>query len=179
MRWLLAILFVCSSASADEFDRFKDWKAFERTEIKQENTAYITGLSYILSGAIAIGSGFAGQNIATDPLEKGTYTLFQVIGVAAIGYGAYVWIVGGEDHLLYTTLHDTNLSNDQRTQVLQSYGTHRRERERRERIVQAITHAMISGLTIYTATQQGKGPVQNGLYVIGGINALAAIHYTF
>lgn len=163
-----------------DMQKYSSWHAFELSVQKENFRDSNDGLSYILSGSLAVIAGFAGQGVSSDPLEKGVYTLFQSIGIAAIGYGSYSLMVGNDDKLLYSALEgQPNMSLHERTEFLRNYGRLKRERERKERIVKAITHGMIAALNIYTATQQKPGPVQNALYFIGGVNVLATISYSF
>ena len=155
------------------------WKKFEDSTVKQEREDRYNGLSYIISGSIAVASGFAGGEITNDPVEKGVYTVFQSIGIAAIGYGAYTWTVGNDDRLMYSALKDSKLSPRERSAVLQSYWLHKQRRERNERIVKAVTHGLISGFNFFNASRQDPGPVRNAMFFIGGVNALACISYSF
>ena len=156
-----------------------NWAPFEHSIMAEESRDRVGGLSYVLSGSIALIGGFVGQSVATDPLEKGTYALFQTIGIASVGYGIYTWKIGNEDRFMYDVLRNTqNLTPDVRNFVLQSYYREKKERESNERLVKALTHGLIAALNIYNATQQTPGPVQTGLYFIGGVNLLAAVSFT-
>ncbi len=155
------------------------WTRFESSVVHHENRDYLNGLSYIISGSIAVVGGFVGQSISQDPLEKGVYTVFQTIGIASIGYGAYTWKLGDEDRFLYETMKNTSLSLSDRNAVLKSYYLQKTAREKSERTIKAVTHALIAALNLYSATQQTKGPIQNGLYFVGGVNLLAAVSFTF
>jgi hypothetical protein len=155
------------------------WDKFAREVNRQEDRDYYNGISYIISGGLALAGGIWGANIAEDSAEKGVYTLFQTIGVASVGYGAYIWKIGGEERSIYRTLESTRFTPEQKTHFLRAYRFERRERERRDRFIRAITHGMIAGLNIYNASQQKEESIKSGLYFIGGVNLLAAISFTF
>ena len=168
------------SAGAAPYQETKTlWLPFEHSVLVDESRDRVSGLSYVLSGSIALIGGFVGQSVATDPLEKGTYALFQTIGIASVGYGVYTWKIGNEDRFIYDILKNAkDLSPDARNIMLQSYYRERKERESNERLVKALTHGLIAVLNVYNATQQTPGPVQTGLYFIGGVNLLAAVSFS-
>lgn len=155
------------------------WQDFARDVRRTEREDFRNGLSYIISGSLALVGGLAGSGITHDPVERGIYTFFQTIGIASIGYGAYTWRIGGEERSLYTTLQQSHLTPEQRTNFLRAHALQKRTRDRRERIIKAVTHGLIAGLNIYNATQQQQDSIKTGLYFIGGVNLLAAISYTF
>lgn len=168
-----------SEAPSDSHELNLNWPKFESSMALKQNKDYVDGLSYIISGSIALVGGFVGQGITQDPLEKGVYTLFQTIGIASIGYGAYSWKLGDEDRFFYDSVRNANLTATDRNAILRSYYHQKKVRERHERDIKAVTHSLIAAVNIYNASQQSKGSVQNGLYFIGGVNLLAAITFSF
>ncbi len=168
-----------SESLSDSHDINLNWPKFESSMALKQNKDYIDGLSYIISGSIALVGGFVGQGITQDPLEKGVYTLFQTIGIASIGYGAYSWKLGDEDRFFYDSVKNASLTAVDRNAILRSYYLQKKVRERNERFIKAVTHSLIAAVNIYNASQQNKSSVQNGLYFIGGVNLLAAISFSF
>jgi hypothetical protein len=156
-----------------------EWEQFALEVNKQRASDYRNGLSYMISGSLALAGGIWGSNITKDPAEKGIYTVFQSIGIASIGYGAYTWQIGEEDRTIYRILANTRFTNQQRSLFLKAYASERAERERKERWIRALTHGLISGINFYNASQQNNQNVKNGLNFIGGVNLLAAISFTF
>lgn len=158
----------------------QEWSDFERKMQERQQLDRIDGLSYLISGSLALVGGLVGQNISTDPLEKGVYTVFQTIGVASIGYGIYKWKLGDEERWMYETLTNAQgLSAAHKATVMNSYFEQKRERQRREKIMRAITHGLIAGLNFYGATQQKSDNLKNALIFLGGVNTLAVISFTF
>lgn len=155
------------------------WEQYAKEIERQERRDYRNGLSYIISGSLALAGGIWGAGITDDNIEKGIYTVFQTIGIASVGYGAYTWKVGGEERDLYKTLNDVRLTPEQKTLFLRSYYSQKKESEKRERYIKAITHGLIAGLNFYNASQQKQDSIKNGLNFIGGVNLLAAISFTF
>lgn len=182
---LMILVFLASSIGYgfEEESKFKfgssKWEKFSQDVELQTEQDRKNGLSYIISGSLALVGGIIGDSVAEEPSEKGIYTVFQTIGVASIGYGAYTWQIGGEERSLYRSLELSNLSSEQKSQFLQSYIVQRKARERQDRKLRAITHGLISALNFYNGTQQKQAGLKNSLYFIGGINLLAAISFTF
>ncbi len=174
--FILALLLIPSVHAETQYNNWDDYyKELERIREQDKRN----GISYIISGSLALVSGILADGSTSDPIEKGVYTLFQTIGVASIGYGSYQWQIGGEDRLIYNSLQLSKIPNDQKMQFLKSYRTIKAEQLKRERIVRAVTHGMISALNIYNASQQKNDSVKTSLNFIGAVNLLAALSYTF
>jgi hypothetical protein len=156
-----------------------DWKSLSlqiRRDRLQEKSM---GWSYVVSGGIGFLGGLAGQEIAKDPFEKGAYTVFQSIGIAAIGYGLYRVYVGSEDQNFHHILETSDLSNEQKERLFRSYQSQKAELEKKEKRIRALTHGLIALLNINSASQQGSGVVKDSLYFIGGVNILACLSYSW
>lgn len=156
------------------------WKDFSKEVRLLKEADYRNGLSYIISGTIALAGGIWGESITDDPAEKGIYTVFQTIGIASVGYGAYQWKIGGEERALYDALRYTRgLSPKDKSLFLRTYYHQKKLRDKRERVIKAITHGLVAALNIYSATQQDQSGVKNALFFVGGVNLLASASYTF
>lgn len=190
-KFSLLIVFILSSyvqaeanfGTVTHFDRVStrdEWADFQRMVRERERLDRIDGLSYIISGSLAVAGGLFGQGLTSDPLEKGVYTLFQTIGVASIGYGFYTWRIGNDDRLIYEMVNSTGgLDERERSALVHSYLKGRREREQQDKVIRAITHSLIATLNFYGATQQKNQSVRNALIFLGGVNTLAALSFTF
>lgn len=161
-----------------KFDK-NTWPEFAREVELQKERDRRNGLSYIISGSLALIGGIWGNSISEDTAEKGIYTVFQTIGVASIGYGAYTWQIGGEERSVYQTLQYSKFTTEQKTQFLQAYNFQRKEREKRDRLIRAVTHGLIAGLNFYNASQQSQAGLKNTLLFVGGVNMLAAISFSY
>jgi hypothetical protein len=167
-----------AAESEFKFDK-SNWAEFSHEVELQKERDRRNGYSYVISGSLALIGGIWGNSISEDTAEKGIYTIFQTIGVASVGYGAYVWQIGGEERSIYQTLQYSKLSPEQKTQFLQAYNFQRKEREHRDRIIRAVTHGLIAGLNFYNATQQCQAGLKNTLFFVGGVNLLAAISFSY
>ena len=116
-----------------------EWRKFAREVQRLKKTDYQNGLSYVISGSVALVGGIWGESITDDSVEKGVYTIFQSIGVASVGYGSYLWTVGGEERSLYDTLKiSKKLSVKEKTHFLRAYYWQKKKKLRREKIIKAI-----------------------------------------
>lgn len=169
-----------SFAAEDEFVfNTAKWDEFAKLVEAQKVSDRRNGLSYIISGSLALIGGIWGNSAVEDTAEKGIYTVFQTIGVASVGYGAYVWQIGGEERSVYQTLQLSKFTPEQKSQFLRAFNQQRKERERQDRIIRAVTHGLISGLNFYNASQQQQPSLRNTLNFIGGVNLLASISFAF
>lgn len=167
-------------AAEDEFKfNANNWDEFSKDVELQKQKDRRNGISYIISGSLALAGGILGSGIAEDGAEKAIYTIFQTIGVASVGYGAYTWQVGGEERSIYQTLYYSKLTPEQKNQYLRAYIFQKKEKEKKDRYIRAITHGLIAGLNFYNASQQKQETFKGTLYFVGSINLLAAISFTF
>lgn len=157
-----------------------EWQAFENAIKNKKSRDRTEGISYLISGTLAVVGGLIGQSSTSDPLERGMYTVFQSIGVASIGYGFYQWKLGDEDRLMLDTISNSrSLSDSQKVEMVRSYRSTKRAREKEQRLIKAVTHGLIAALNIYGATQQKDDNLKNILFFLGGVNTLATVSYTF
>jgi hypothetical protein len=170
--------FAISEDEEFKFDTGK-WEKYSREVDLQIEKDRKNGISYIISGSLALLGGIIGERVAEDSSERGIYAVFQTIGVASIGYGAYTWQIGGEERSLQKSLQYSNLSAEQKSQFLSSYVVQRKSREKQDRKIRAITHGLISALNFYNASQQKQEGLKSALYFVGSVNLLAAISFTF
>ncbi len=118
--------------------------------------------------------------MASDPLEQGIYSLFQSIGIASIGFGAYKWKVGDENRLIITSLKNSqDLSDEQKYKFIMTYNLEKAETDVSDKKIRAITHGLIALLNFYNASQYSHESVKNTLVFIGTANLLASLSYTF
>jgi hypothetical protein len=174
--WLVASL---SQAMEVDFPD-KSWREYELRQLARMQDDETNGLSYMISGGLALLGGIAGQGATSDPLEQTVYTLFQSIGVASVGYGAYKWKIGDDERKLYLSLRrSTQLSDSQKFLFLKTYYGEKQSLGEQEKVIRAVTHALIAGLNFYNATQQKQEGIKNTLNFIGGANLLASISFAF
>lgn len=158
------------------FSNWREYSSFMRQQTKMDRE---NGYSYIISGSLAFVGGIAGAAVANDPLENGVYTVFQTIGVASIGYGAYQLRIGDDERQFFETIHYSRLDARSRFLALQAHEGQRRRREEKDRLIRVVTHGLIAALNFYNGSVQENKSLKTGLYFIGGVNALAALSFTF
>lgn len=167
-----------SGQDTDYNFKYDKWDDFSKQVELQKKLDKQNGISYIISGSLALAGGIWAASLSEDIAERGIYTIFQTIGIASIGYGAYVWDIGGEERSIYSTLNNSQFSSEQKTQFLKSYNFEKKEREKRDRRIRAVTHGLIAGLNLYNGSQQKSQSLKNTLNFIGCVNILAAISFT-
>lgn len=156
------------------------WDEFAKGTVERIEKDRTDGVSYVLSGSLALIGGLVGQGLSVDPLEQGVYTIFQTIGIASIGFGVYQWKLGNDDRMFYETVSGASgLSAGQRDSLTTSYFGVRSNRDRQKRFIRALTHGLIAAVNIYGATQQKNDSIKNALYFVGGVNLLAVLSFTF
>lgn len=180
--YILCLLsFACQLCFAQPEESFQqlDWNSTSNLQKRNIQTQRKIGLSYIISGSLGFAGGFVGMDVAKDPLEKGAYTLFQSIGIAAIGYGLYNMQIGTEERKLYELLEQSHIKPEDKALLFQSYQRMESLRIKKENRIRAISHGMIAALNIYNASMQSPGVIRDSLYFIGVVNVLAAASFTF
>lgn len=156
------------------------WKALGTDMRSKRMMSNKLGWSYVISGGIGFAGGLAGEDIATDPLEKAVYTVFQTIGIASIGYGLFKVYIPPEDEKLYRLLDsDLSLTDLQREKLFKVYQDQQTENLRKEKTIRAITHGLIAALNFNNASKQKQGTIKDALLFVGGVNLLACVSYSF
>lgn len=156
------------------------WSEQEGLLLKTKDQEKLEGVSYIISGSIGLLGGLAGTSVTADPLEKGIYAVFQSIGIASIGYGAFKWQVGDEQRLVLESLRTSSeLSPQDKMKFLIHYRREKKALEKKERFIKAVTHGLIAALNFYNLTLQTQDGVKSTLTFIGTANLLACLSYSF
>jgi hypothetical protein len=138
------------------------------------------GMSYIVSGTLELLGGVFAESTTTDPVAKGVYLLFESIGIASIGYGAYTYKVQSDEDLMRESLHASPfLSDKAKVETLRKYFELSKVNSKKEDRIKALTHGLIALLNFYSGSRQKSEPVRNTIFFIGGVNLLACISYSF
>jgi hypothetical protein len=160
--------------------QYSSWKTFSETVKKEEELRFYRGQSEIVTGVLALVAGLAGDAQSQRPLERGVYALFQSIGIASIGFGAYDIYVGSEDKQLLQLLnYSSGLTDKQREEILRTHNRIRRVYDKRERYVKLLTFSLLSLSQFYNASRVQNESVKNTLTFIGSINLIAAVSFSF
>ena len=180
MTWALPKAVLSSAMDRRPLMTNPSWEQFQRHMKEQKEIEEREGFSYILSGGIAFIGGIVGYHNSKDVFAKGAYALSQSLGVAAIGYGAYLGQLGHEDHLFHQTLaSDRQLNLVQKDHLVQIYFRLDGERKKESQKVAALTHGLLAALNLYNASTAPQEDLRSSLYFISAINFLASVSYSF
>lgn len=182
---ILGSLSLLPSAQAQDKEReislseVKDWHQFKIKIEQQEQQDQKKGQAYMISGGLLVIGGIIGYHNAHNSVEKLAYSVSQSLGVAGIGYGAYLSFVDSEQSSFYRSIESSKgLTDQNKNEIVRNYVAQWQENKRSERITRIATHALIGGLNIYNGMRE-EGDLRQGLIVLGGVNLLAAISLSF
>ena len=189
----LVITFITESSSAFDYktnadspqkdvpsENARDWLKFSKRVDERREHDRVNGIAYIISGALILIGGSIGYNNTTDPLSKLAFTFSQGLGISGAGYGVYMYQVSGEDREFVDFVRRTHLlSLVQQDEITKNYLDVREEDKKSVAVIRAVAHGLVAGMTIYNASRESNPDLRNGLYIIGGVNALTALSFTF
>lgn len=156
------------------------WQSLEKTFRAQREAAKTDGVSYVISGSSAVLLGIFGELGTQDPIDRAVYSVFQVIGIASVGYGIHKWIVSPNDELVFESLRrEGSLTPEEKWKVMQNYFILNDQKKADERMIKAVTHGLVTALNLYGANNQSNPNIKNGLYFLAGVNLLAFLSFTF
>lgn len=174
------MVFARSPGRELSLDDVQSWKQFVETMKTQEDRDRVDGQAYMISGALLVVGGIVGYHNSGSSVEKLAYSVSQSLGVAGIGYGAYLYNVGSEQTSFYHTVNNTpSLNDSQKDELVKNYVTEWKTNRHNEKVIRIITHSIVAAMNFYNASRENQNDLKQGLYVIGGVNALAAVSLTF
>lgn len=133
------------------------------------------GWAYVISGGIVLGISLPGYYLSEDVFARGVYSVGETLGVAAIGYGAYLALIDGESARFRELLRKMpDLTPVQRDRLAQLFLEEAADRARRTRRIRAVTHGLTAALNLTNGVTASQRELQATLYFLGGINLLAA-----
>lgn len=178
-----ALLLGLSEARADEmvvdYEGPAAWTSFDDYMRKRALEDERTGLSYIISGALATVGGFAGYASADDAASRGVYALTQSVGLSALGYGAAVYLNGNNYNSFYRSLRDAPLTPSQKTEILRRFLEEEKARRENTRWIRVGTHSLLAIVNLISADREKDEGVRGVLHFLGGVNAVFALSYAF
>jgi hypothetical protein len=181
--FLVAPSLAAAEAPGISFDTVRQrptWNNFTLLMKDQEEKDSIVGVSYIISGGIAITGGLIGYYSSQDIFSQVVYSVAQTVGIAAVGYGAYTMALGDDHRVFYETLRDTrDLTPRQRDELVKSYFDLEQKRERKSRTIKAITYGLVALLNGYNGFTATNSDLKTALYFVAGVNGLASISFAF
>lgn len=176
------MLFIAPGAvQATEVDYVgpEEWEQFDQFMLEREREDEITGLSYLISGALATVGGNVGYYSSTDPFSRGAFALTQSVGIVAMGYGASIYWNGNDFGSFYRAVRDSSLSPGQKTELLQRFLQNERAQKERSRWIRMGTHVLLAAVNLYSASQEQDKDVKRLFQFLGGVNAVIAFTYAF
>lgn len=183
---ILTLSFISQNAMARspgrelKLDDVQSWKQFSETMKLQEDRDRVDGQAYMISGALLILGGVVGYHNSDGSIEKLAYSVSQSLGVAGMGYGAYLYNVGSEQTSFYHTVANSQTLNEgQRDDLVKNYVTEWKTNRYNEKVIRIVTHSIVAAMNFYNASRESQHDLKQGLYVIGGVNALAAVSLSF
>ena len=96
----------------------KSWSDFDHFMQDSKNRHENEGLSYMISGSLAVIGGTVGYQSETDSLGKLMLSVTQSLGVAAVAYGAEQYYLGSEYQSFYMAVKESHLTDSERSEVL-------------------------------------------------------------
>lgn len=169
----LICLFFCFStrALATSYTDFAERVKIE-SELKKNE-----GLSYMLSGGVALIGGGYGWSHGEKSVEKGFYSLAQSLGILAIGFGAESYFLRGDDELFLQVLSSVDLTQVQKDRMVESYLKEKRQKEEDIQWIRRTTFGLAGLLNIIYAGQAKDSTLQNFLYVTAGVQLAWAFSF--
>lgn len=181
--FLIVFVFTSMPAAGGENKRYvgePEWDHFSRFVEEQDDRDRRQGTAYMVSGALAVIGGTIGYQQTQDPFARTVFTISQSMGIAAIGYGAYMLEVGHEDGAFYRAVDRTpGLSPAQKNGLLANYLAEKNANQKKAKLIKAFTHGFIAALNFYNGSKQTDSNLQSVHYFIGGLNLVAAVSFSF
>jgi hypothetical protein len=172
---ILILLFIGfgpqSYAMAESFNEFSV-RAKSESDIKSND-----GLSYMLSGGLALVGGGYGFSQSEKPVEKGFYSIAQSLGLLAIGYGAEAYFLKHDDEIFIQVLNSADLTREQKDRMVESYLKEKRDREEDMKWIRRTTFGLAGALNIIYAGQTKDSTLRGFLYLTAGLQLVWA--FTF
>lgn len=154
------------------------WEEFSKKVKMKTDKEQEEGRAYMISGGLLLVGSLVGYHNAHTTIEKLGYSIAQSLGVGGIGYGSYLYNIGGEERVIYTTIYQTEIGTKEKDALVRSYTTQWKENKQRDKLIRIVTHSLVGVLNIYNGSRATEDDLRQGLYAIGGINLLAALSLT-
>lgn len=164
----------------DDPQRPPTWDTFSEIMRRQREREKMEGFSYMISGTLILLGAEVGYRDSQDDVQKFAYSFSQSLAIGAIGYGYFTYALGTPVNDVYEMLDSTpGLTLQQKEQMLRIYLKRHYERRQTERWIRIFSHSLIAAMNISRAGQTHDPELKNALYVLGGLNVVAAISIAF
>ena len=109
---------------------------------------------------------------------KAIYSVTETLGVASIGYGAYLALVDNDlSRFVRMVKAVPGLTPLQKDQLAFHYLKEGAERARTLRKVRVISHGLTAALNFIDGATMSNPNLSEALYFLGGVNVLAALGF--
>jgi hypothetical protein len=180
---ILALIFTAQNSfalsSGTYYEGQAQWDEFKKFTIAQQEQDEETGMSYMISGAVATVGGAYGFSASEEVFSRSIFAITSSLGIAAIGLGANYYFTGNEVTSFYYAVEHTSLSAAQKNELLRNYLERERKARETRRWIQVATHALIAAVNFYGASQTHDDGAKSVFYFLGGVNTLMAVTYSF
>lgn len=161
------------------YDGPATWAEFEVDMRKREHADEVVGLSYMVSGGIAMIGGIIGVQSSPDPYSRGFFAISETLGIAALGYGASIYWNGNEYSSFYRAVRDSSLPPAQKTELLRKFLENERAEYQRAEWIRIATYSLLAAVNFYAASQEPNPDVRRLLQFLGGVNLVLAFSCTW
>ncbi|WP_413288505.1 hypothetical protein [Bdellovibrio sp. HCB337] len=167
------------SSDLNYYEGPAQWDSFNKYMRERQKEDRVTGMSYMISGAIATLGGVAGYYNSDDSFSRGVYAIAQSVGVAAVGYGANRYWNGNEYNSFYYAVEGAPLTSAQKAELLRRFLEKEKEERNKTRWIKIATHSLIAAVNLYSASREEDKNVRGVLNFLAGTNAIIAFSYAF
>lgn len=179
LAFVLASQAFAGTVTKEKFKESRTWQEFEQEIQELEESDRKDGLSYLLSGSLVVVGGITGYQTTNDTAVKFVFGILQGLGVGAIGLGLNKLNGDHDYNSFYQSLRSTDLTAEQRDQMVRTYLEHERARKETERKISVATNILAGLLDIYAATRESDSSSKAAFYFLAGIHAALAVSYSF
>lgn len=155
------------------------WSEFDEIMNNDLKDRKREGWSYVLSGVLVTAGGLIGAETNTDPSTKLIYGLSQGLGIAGIGYGTSLLTTGSSLDSFYQGLKKTNLSPEQRNQLLYDYLNLENETKQINKQIRIYSHVAFGLLNLYASSKETSEDSKKILQFFAGTNFAFALVIAF
>jgi hypothetical protein len=182
---LLLIISVSMNSFADEtklkmtFDDTPTWNNFDKFMHEAELQDKQIGWSYLASGILVTAGGTLGAQYATDDATKVVYGLIGALGIGASAYGLERVYNGNNYTAFYQSIQGASLTDVQRSELVSRFMEFEKAKEARKKKIAMISNYVMSGLNLYSATQEPDKNTKNFFFALAAINFGLGLSYSF
>ena len=155
------------------------WQQLKEVDTRQANQRDFQGKAFLISGALLLGASIPGFYLSKDLFAQGAYSVGENLGIAAVGYGGYLWSTSADLSIFVRLVDQPDLSAEQKERLARDFVSEEHARNRRTLHIRALTHGLTAGLNALNAVTTLNTDLRLALGFLGLVNLLAAGHLLF